>query len=694
MNSKIGFDTKNTLITNSEVGILLKRSARQRDLPNGCVWNEMSRLQQLDAINASASCPNQGRCSDYDNCAWGNANGNASKKPVYSGGIDLPTSDNPNGSGAFVISGEFGTGKSTLAFQLAAACVDEPNKASAVYITVEQNYEQALSVFTNVQPDMPKNPRGMATNPKCKKFSMGKPPAMFNLATIKAPSLHVGELALPKLPVRNATSPQVANSEVYGAFEQLVTEIAEYNKKEEITPIKMVVVDSLTVLTSRYDLTREEISALFQLFRDVKVIGVFTLEDRSADSEAMHTFVNDVKYDADVVITLRRSSFQDYYLTDIEIEKSRYVEKVQGRHPYKIRTLSDEELKRKPLPLAKKVLTIYPSAHHTMTAYGSFVSLASTFLARTQKNLFGVDIFNHILPQHLTEDNYHRIIPRPDAQIITITGSVGLYKSDLAINSLLAGLLEEKVENGLIIRLNEGARLERSGVRLNREVFGLFKNPKSKQKWVGDEDFIDLFESVPESKPPSAPFKVPYKYEMTAWSLQDPVTKETPKSESGGKLYEVIFKRGALLQEEMLNWIFKIVTAYDIQRVCLIDLKSIGVSYPFLIDSKTSGDMFLISLCNRMRVLGKDLIMTASPCGITRSDNEILRALNLSDTVVTCEREKNGRVTVSSSFDTITQHRFEISLCDENIGHKGLYLNPIGWPSVKFPMPMFKVERV
>ena len=688
-----------TIILDSKLGLLLKRKSLQKEagenaapqngeLPHGCVWNKMSRLQQWESIRDKTLCPDERSCANRSICSWtGAQNDNATCHPCFSGGIDLPNPENnTTGTGVIVITGEFGAGKSTLAFQLASACVDEPNKMSSVYVSVEMPPLQVCREFTN--ENIPRHTQTHLTDyPQCYSHLNYNPVQQEWIRTGRnTPTIHIANWP--------ASMEEEKRPDPVMIFKKLSDWCVSSALTPERNPVKMIVVDSLTVLQNQFGLRREQIGRLFDTFRKANIVAVFTLEDRSAESAETHQFVNDAKYEADTVIALRRTYSHDYYLTDIEIEKSRYQEKVQGRHAYKIRQRTNDELEADPHPLARKVLEIYPSAHYTMTAYESYVPVPAIVPQRSQTTLFGDTekrgVFSHILPQMLTKDSYNRdtLQTKPDGQIITITGESGLYKSDLAVNALLAGMVEhapkasaeqKKGENGLILRLNSGASLLRGGVRLNRTVKELYADEGAYSNG------IDLWEWRPDGiskgKPP---FNVLNKYDMTAWRLDRNPEKK------GAVLFEVEFKRGAILLEEMLDTIFRLVSAYDIQRVCLIDLKSIGVDYPFLIDSKTSGKMFLTSLVNWMRVYRKDLIFSATPCGIPDSDTEILRAKTLSDTVVSCERD--GDVVISSSFDTINRHRYIVSLCDDtNLGD--IRLHPVGAPYMSFPMPMFEVKR-
>lgn len=53
------------------------------------------------------------------------------------------------------------------------------------------------------------------------------------------------------------------------------------------------------------------------------------------------------------------------------------------------------------------------------------------------------------------------------------------------------------------------------------------------------------------------------------------------------------FKNGALLPEEFVDEICKIINIYKIRRVVFVDLKYIGSSYPFMVNSDISGNLLL-----------------------------------------------------------------------------------------------------
>lgn len=91
------------------------------------------------------------------------------------------------------------------------------------------------------------------------------------------------------------------------------------------------------------------------------------------------------------------------------------------------------------------------------------------------------------------------------------------------------------------------------------------------------------------------------------------------------------FKSGALLPEELIEEVCKIIKKESVKRIAFIDLKSIGTSYPFLVESPTSGSLFLSAFVHIMRNYGVHVIMTSSNSQQAISQEQLFNARILSD---------------------------------------------------------------
>lgn len=106
------------------------------------------------------------------------------------------------------------------------------------------------------------------------------------------------------------------------------------------------------------------------------------------------------------------------------------------------------------------------------------------------------------------------------------------------------------------------------------------------------------------------------------------------------------FKGGALLPEEFIEEVCCVIKKERIKRIAFIDLKSIGTSYPFFINSPTSGTLFLSAFVHIMRNYGVHVIMTSSNSELQASREQLLKARILSDAsieiVAEYEKAENG----------------------------------------------------
>jgi len=401
--------------------------------------------------------------------------------------------------------------------------------------------------------------------------------------------------------------------------------------------VKMVVIDSLTEAFSTNWLKRFDIHRFMNMFKAIEVLGIFPIEDRTDESDDAARFVNDMKYLADCVINLSSSKYGDYEQTCIEVEKNRTAKHVLGKHLYKI--VPSKTATPAPVPIAKRCLDIFPSLHYEFTTLSSTLSLVT----RTpDSNLLGDPAFEEILPQSLTKARFATAaVTMRTAQVLTLAGKSGLYKSDIAINSLLYGVLRD--QNGLIIRLNDNETFGANGVRLN-------------------ENLWQRFNQKPVVFTAKSAKSVPGKYELKCWevTVQEEVSGAWTNKTLGGKLFEIVFAKGAIQPEEWLSLLMDVVKDQKINRAALVDLRFIGVSYRFLVSNETSADMLLPTFTQMMKVNGVDLIYAASDSGIEASNREVLRARNLANASILFE-QSNG-VKLSGTFDVIQNQSHGIRL--------------------------------
>lgn len=630
-----------SIVLGDYLDILLNRtgSANRRNLP------------AFEAINYSENpkdmlIPSIDEVSEQD------------KERQYDGGILLPYFKSQGqsgrevdgeGSGNIVIMGAAGTGKSTLAFQIAAASASDLNHGIAVYYSLEVSIQQFIfSMASGKTQGGDGRIRIKELRDFSEQLNLDSDESLGNALQeilLTGDAISEGsvskkiqpQILLPSLSPCSISDDQASHTEVFlkrfKELELLLRAISYYNNViadrmqgettksyADTTPrVKVVVIDSINAF-SNSTLNRQEIIRLMSLFKEYGIIGIFTLGDDGDQSSDAMIEASTIQYLADVVISLTCAYTNSYTHNYLEITKSRYRQQVLGKHPYKINAISaaTQNLASAFMPGIKKKLEVLPSLHYRTNASAMFKMAEEIMNENDGWTLFGIEEMKAILPEHFL----HR--SKNLTQIITIIGDSGLYKSDLAINALLNGIYEG--ESGLIVRLSDRELFRYSGVRLSSELYDKIEKrlPMSEKKQiVMREECSDKDSSKIKQ----------YKFNLHGW---------TPNFTEKGKeasLFEVSFKSGVLYPEEMVDELLRIIEQKKIKRIVLADLKLIGVSYPFLVDSPTSGKIFLSAFLHIMRNYGVHVIITSSLSAQADSVDQINRARILSDAVLDIKQD-------------------------------------------------------
>jgi KaiC./DnaB-like helicase C terminal domain. len=642
------FDTENSIILGDYLDLLLNRAMDPREAYGDNVTDGVYVKYTNEETQNTTS-----RLGQYEYILYANKSEKLQKDQIvepdfiYIGGIRIPhyhgTDKIDEGSGNIVISGKPGVGKSTMAFQFAAACASELNHGIAVYFSLDVEEKQIVKSMRHIDSELRINylcDYPSAQNREWNEYDAGSNEeleAMFRNVLYKDKSHKIiPQIVFPKLSPRGI-SPDTSAKEDFiflqriDELQKLLRAISTYNMRERTKEaelrepfVKLVVIDSLDVFGER-TLTREEINRLFMLFKQYGIIGIFTMGFvgyEFLNSEAAYKTA--VTYQADVVIELKREFYNNYTCSYFEIIKSRHVRHVLGHHPYKVENYPiDEEEKRTQYSfpnkdLIKKIL-VFPSLHYRISASENSGPRPEKEKSNKEiKSLFGIDNIVKVMPNHFKE----RSMEFP--QIITISGKSGLFKSDIALNALLSGIVDYG-ERGLIVRLGDRDAFTVRGMRFEKELLERTK----KYSHAEEENKVIFYEkgkNVIHNDEPN-------KYTLKGWSII--------KDQIKPQLLEVTFKNGALLPEEFVDEICKIINLYGIRRVVFTDLKYIGSSYPFLVNSDTSGNLFLSAFVHIMRNYGMHVIMSSSKSGLNVSDVELSKAGILADAILTCRTKIN-----------------------------------------------------
>ena len=635
------YDTQHSLVFNDYLDLLLNKDqdfylddlisdnnfvmpiTMRHDKNRPMDWNIATRLEKYEYIRFSDQC---------------GTHENGDRNNIYTGGLRLPEKGHHEGSGNIVIIGQPGAGKSTLAFQIAAMCTSTINKGISIYYSLEVPSKNMIANMTR--------PGGQLTTKLL--FHFPDSTELNNLSSQnlckRLSSILKGEennivpqILLPSMSPRSISAGGSTDFLFLSRYEELELMLKAVNlyndmaKNNKNPMVKSVVIDSLNAFGNN-PLNREELFRLFDLFHHHAILGIFTLEENSINRTSLD--VETVKYMADVIISLEKDYYNDYACQYIEVEKSRYTSHVIGKHPYKIseQKQKDDTKSSMTKPGVRKYLEILPSLHYRIHG-----SEAKSYIYKeienedNKDNIFGIDEMNDVLPNHIVGRN-------PDVpQIISIYGETGIYKSDLAINSILHGIID-KNESGLIIRMGDRPVFPFNGVRLNTQILTRLRNKfditaTNKDSTDACKLFnIDLYEDDDLNKLPRSE----HKYSASGWYFRSDKT--------GPKLIEIAFKSGALLPEEFIEEVCSIIKQFHVRRVVFTDVKSLGVSYPFLVKSRTSGNIFLPAFVHLMRNYRVHVVMSCTQSNLTISNQESNKASVLSDAVISCSLQNINNI--------------------------------------------------
>jgi KaiC/GvpD/RAD55 family RecA-like ATPase len=197
--------------------------------------------------------------------------------------------------------------------------------------------------------------------------------------------------------------------------------------------------------------------------------------------------------------------------------------------------------------------------------------------------------------------------------VVTIEGPRGTFKTTLAVNFLMHGLA--KGESGLLIRLHD---------RTMHAIPQAVSNDLIEEgNWQG------------ELQQDGEPYNTG-KLMRTRWHYEG--HKDKPD------LVEVAFKSGHLLPEELIDEIIarlieqkqKKKKEKEIRRAVLDDVSSIGLSYPYLYSSRTAGDLFLTAFIHLLRLYDVDVMIAGTTGDLDCANECVDRAKSIADAVLSC----------------------------------------------------------
>ena len=267
---------------------------------------------------------------------------------------------------------------------------------------------------------------------------------------------------------------------------------------------------------------------------------------------------------------------------------------------------------------------------------------------------FGISAFERVLPPNLNR-----------GQVVMLEGPRGTFKTTFALNFIAKGFQED--ESVLFIRLNDIGLLQedaqhslRHCPRLSHDMYKKGMDPWNKLRNVTRTTFSKGIIAKDNADPLWRNLTATSKIDINVWaSTAHKGLSFKPR------LFEIAFKGGFLLPEEFVQIIREILVRRRgnerIRRVVLDDVSQIGVSYPFLRHSRTTGDFFLAAFVHLMRNHHVDLVMTGTTGQLSEANDAVSRGIALADTVGSCKSMDifGGRYIVISGEGLIAGKRSE-----------------------------------
>ena len=590
-------------------------------------------------------------------------------------GIKLANKDDgiDPGTGNIVIMGPPGSGKSTLALQWAIKCaLREDNQSNAAYFSLETSMDELISKakpflwhvwlretenlestdeFLNAD-DLANRLKNLLINETANEINRRKQLIKTELGKFDGgdKTRRVLLCSLSPRSMQSATDHEELFWRRYKQVERLLaaahhlsTEDHHLEEKwQKFVKLKtagprnvvlpVMVIDSLNMFGSR-PLTRDEIFCIFSLFRKYQRVGIFVVES-TQDSPFDSTM-------SDVVVSLTHDRDRGYLVQHFEVQKSRYYNQINGLHPYKTVSLFSEKQRGqkpnpKPLPrmpqkgsepnVARQGIVVYPSLHYIVLRSEGKENNKRAMTLITEPEYFGINAMKAILPEGLVHGS-----------VLALEGPRSTSKTSFALNFLGNGL--NQGNSALLIRFSDIPWLKEDPKNKQMVAPRMSKELKTAgfewEKWHLWPD-----EPEPGSGGYWSALAAAQKMTVSAWRRATVARDGVVTGAVEPTLFEMNFKSGMLMPEEFVEIIRNLFIRrfkserHRIKRVVLDDISQIGVSYPFLKHSITTGDIFLSAFVHIMRNYQVDLVMTGTTGGGGPADEFVNRACSLADTVV------------------------------------------------------------
>ncbi len=426
------------------------------------------------------------------------------KDSTISGGILIAKITRPGQEGAaesgihreqletpiVVIEGTTGTGKTTLALQIAHTTARNPQ-----WIVFYYSLEQTIQSLYHVAQNFGFFKRA-AEDPKVDFIDLSETDVELPINP-KETSIYFGQFS-PR-PFAGAEESDIFDQRI-AELDHLLNVVTSQTAGDTLI---LLVLDSITALAGR-PLQRNEIYRLFTLLRNYHVPTIVTLERYSTESfQSEQVTFECTRFLADVVISLAKEYPEGYLQFYLEIIKSRIGRQSLGKHLYKIRTQSQL------IPANDDVQTgllVYRSIHYILSkarAQGQgLISDSANFQIDADE---GPDKDKH-KDKHKDKDMLKDLAlvfnsPRIKSSSFTaIIGPNGTHKLALALN-LAMGRIDQSQPKSLIVNFGNITEFGFSGIAWTRFNEPWRKLEKITEYFIGGQTkFTRLCYGIPHQQ--------------------------------------------------------------------------------------------------------------------------------------------------------------------------------------------------
>jgi len=377
---------------------------------------------------------------------------------LLGGGIRLP----PGGKRPLIllITGDPGTGKSTLALELCYHFSQKPVSKHSLYITTESDAEWAVSKANEFKWNDPVEViHSDNTKKKTSQISVVKlADADKALAHFCGKTQKISSPAMIAMrTIASMVGIKVENEDIERAQKSRLDKKAVKHLKTNVAH-SILVIDSLNVI--RDTEKQADFFEKFTSFSGDEIEVVCVILDSKPNQPAYW------EYASDLVFRLGWTEASNYKIRTISITKARYQPHVWGEHQLKI-VVPDERNnaleKRRAHPYRDHGgIAIYPSIHFYLSAYKR--ETPTQFSGRLPTHL---NSFDKILSE--VEDGEKHVCGLPKGRCTGLIGTRGSHKSHLAY-SIIVEHLARKSARALVVSLRDDEGIAK------RTMERIFKN--------------------------------------------------------------------------------------------------------------------------------------------------------------------------------------------------------------------------